>query len=236
MPDRLQVVIGFDRHETVAAHVLAHSIDRRSKKATPSLSMLRIERLPMWRERDPKQSTDFAFSRFLTPWLCNYQGMSIFLDCDMLCRVDINDILDGIEPDKAVYVVKHDYVPKSARKFLDQVQTKYERKNWSSVMVFNNALCRTLTPEFVNAESGLNLHQFRWLPDRMIGALDRSWNHLVGEYDPNPQAKIVHFTLGTPCFAAYSECEFAHEWHEERKAMLAYDRMGEYSRPERIEA
>lgn len=158
------------------------------------------------------------------------------MDCDMLCRVDIAGILENIEPHHAVSVVKHDYVPKSERKFLNQQQTSYARKNWSSVMVFNNALCPQLTPEYVNSATGLQLHQFKWLADHMIGALDRSWNHLVGEYQPNPNARLVHFTLGTPCFAKYRDCEFANEWFEEKNAMLDYDRRGEFSKPERVEA
>ena len=75
--------------------------------------------------------------------------------------------------DKAVLVCKHDYVPKSERKFLDQVQTKYARKNWSSLMLFNNERCRALTPRYVSAASGLELHRFAWTEDRLIGGLDR---------------------------------------------------------------
>ncbi len=43
------------------------------------------------------------------------------------------------EDENAVLVCKHDYVPKNERKFLGQVQTRYARKNWSSLMLFNNA-------------------------------------------------------------------------------------------------
>ena len=56
-----------------------------------------------------------------------------------------------------------------------------------------------------------------------MGELPIEFNHLVGEYAPNPDAKIVHFTLGTPCFEGYEEQEFADEWRAEREAMLAHD-------------
>jgi hypothetical protein len=102
-------------------------------------------------------------------------------------------------------------------------------------MLFDNARCRMLTPEFVNTASGLELHQFKWLRDKEIGDLPIAWNHLVGEYKTNPEAKIVHFTLGTPCFARYRHCEFAQEWFEEQRLMLHYDRNGEFSKPEKIE-
>jgi lipopolysaccharide biosynthesis glycosyltransferase len=231
----LRVFIGYDAHETVAFHVAAFSIMRRAS-APVSITGLMLPQLPITRDRDPKQSTDFAFSRFLVPHLCHYEGRAIFMDCDMLCRSDILELWDSLPPFKSAAVVKHDYAPKAGEKFLDQAQTAYRRKNWSSVMVFNNPACRALTPAYVNTASGLDLHQFRWLEDAQLWELPREWNHLVGEYEPNPAAKLVHFTLGTPCFAKYRHCEYSKEWHEERAAMLDYDRSKEYSRPERVDA
>jgi hypothetical protein len=118
-----------------------------------------------------------------------------------------------------VLACKHDYVPKTERKFLDQVQTKYPRKNWSSVMLFNNARCRALTPEYVNTASGLDLHRFNWLNDEDIGDIPLEWNWLVGEYERKPDVKIVHYTLGGPYFDEYRDCDYAAEWVEERRLM-----------------
>ena len=227
----IRCFIGYDSNETVAYHVLAHSILRHASVPV-SVTPLKLSQLPMTRERTPTQSTEFSFSRFLVPWLCGYDGQAIFMDCDMLCRVDIAG-LNG-ESRKAVSVVKHDYQPRPEDKFLGQRQSIYAKKNWSSVMVFDNNLCRALTPEYVNSASGLELHQFKWLPsDAWIGALTPEWNHLVSEYAPNPTAKIAHFTRGTPCFAKYSECEFSDEWYAEKDRMLDYNRLGEFSMPER---
>ena len=230
----IRVFIGYDRAETVAFHVAAFSIMRRCSQPVAIVGLM-LPQLPMWRERDPRQSTDFAFSRFLVPYLCQYEGCAIFMDCDMLARADILGLWASLPHDQAVGVVKHDYTPKTEHKFLDQPQSAYSRKNWSSVMVFNNAACRALTPEYVNEAPGLELHQFRWLDDDAICGLDPSWNHLVGEYAPNREARLAHFTLGTPCFAKYRYCEFADEWFAEHDAMLDYDRRGEFSRPERVE-
>ena len=110
-------------------------------------------------------------------------------------------------------------MPKTERKFLNQVQTKYVRKNWSSLMLFNNERCRALTPEYVNTASGLDLHRFAWIDDALIGSLPLEWNWLVGEYDYNPAAKIVHFTLGGPYFDEYRNCDYAEEWFAERRQM-----------------
>jgi len=171
------------------------------------------------RQRGPTESTEFSLTRFLVPALANFRGWSVFMDCDMLCRADIAGLAAQRREDKAVMVVKHDYVPKTQRKFLDQVQTKYERKNWSSVMLFNNERCRALTAGYVNSASGLELHRFRWVDDALIGDLPREWNWLVTEYDYNPDAKLVHYTLGGPWFDAYRGCEYADEWFAERESM-----------------
>ena len=223
--------IGYDPAETVAYHVLAHSILRHASVPV-SITPLVLRQLPMTRERDPRQSTEFSFSRFLVPWLCGFKGEAIFLDCDMLVRADIAEL--RCEKGKSVSVVKHEYTPSTEVKFLGNQQTKYEKKNWSSVMVFDCSGCAVLTPDYVNTATGLELHQFKWLGgDYLIGDLDPSWNHLVGENPHNQQARLVHYTLGTPCFAKYANCEFSEEWHEERRLMLAYNREGEFSKPEK---
>jgi hypothetical protein len=110
-------------------------------------------------------------------------------------------------------------VPKTARKFLDQVQTKYPRKNWSSMMIFNNERCKALTPDYVNSAPGLDLHRFKWLDDSQIGSLPLEWNWLVEEYPHKPAAKIVHYTLGGPYFDEYRHCDYAEEWFAEFESM-----------------
>src|SRR5260221_11857499 len=164
---------------------------------------MNLGQLTMTRKRAEYQSTEFSFSRFLVPYLCEYKGRAIFMDGDMLCRSDIVELWKLTDTTHAVSVVKHDYKPKQEDKFLGNKQSLYEKKNWSSLMVFNNALCKTLTPQTVNEASGLYLHQFKWLQDdSLIGSIPVEWNHLVGEYSPNQKAKLVLLTLGTPCFKA----------------------------------
>lgn len=177
----IPVFIGFDRKEKIAAKVLAHSIQERSSLPV-SITEIRLDQLRgvFHRERHPLQSTDFSFSRFLVPYLCGYSGFAIFMDCDMLCLGDIADLWAHRDAGKAVKVVKHDYRPAEGTKFLNQPQTPYAKKNWSSVMLFTNDNCRALTPEYVNSASGLELHQFKWLEsDDLIGELPENWNHLV---------------------------------------------------------
>lgn len=223
--DIIRVFVGYDPREAVAYSVLEHSIQRRASRPV-AVTPLRLSQLGdlMWRERHPLQSTDFSFSRFLTPYLCDFEGWAIFMDCDMLVLDDIAKLWDLRDDKYAVMCVHHDHVPKEETKFLGQPQTKFEKKNWSSVMLMNCAKCATLTPDYVNTATGLALHRFQWLDgDHLIGEIPRGWNHLV-DYDPAlPAAEIsnLHYTSGGPYFDDYRDCGYAAEWIAERDDMLS---------------
>jgi len=211
----LRIFIGYDPRESVAFHVLSHSLLRRSSVPLSVAPLVRSQLKTVYtRQRGPTESTEFSMTRFLVPYLSGYTGWSLYMDCDMLCRADIATLAAEVErqQDKAVLVCKHDYVPKSERKFFDQVQTKYARKNWSSLMLFNNERCRALTPDYVSSASGLELHRFAWIDDASIGALALEWNWLVSEYEYNADARVVHFTLGGPYLEEYRDCDYAEEW------------------------
>lgn len=218
----IRVFIGLDPRETIAFSVLAHSIHARAS-APVSIAPLLLSQLKdvFARERHPLQSTEFAFSRFLTPYLSGYEGWSVFMDCDMLMLDDIVKLWALRDDRFAVQVVKHDHQPRESVKFLGQAQTQYPKKNWSSVMLFNNTRCRALTPEYVSSASGLELHQFKWLADESsIGALPRRWNHLVGYYKPTRDVALAHYTLGGPYFEEYRDCEYGAEWRAELALMM----------------
>jgi len=221
----INVFIGFDDRETAAFHVLSHSIHMNASQPV-SITPIMLSQLKgvYLRERNPLQSTDFSFSRFLTPYLSNYEGWSIFMDCDMVMTQDIAKLWAMRDDKYAVMCVKHDHQPAEDTKFLNAVQTKYQKKNWSSVMMFNNARCMALTPDYVNKATGLELHQFKWLSsDNQIGEIPQAWNHLVGYNPPNPSAALIHFTEGGPYFEEYVDCEHAETWLNMRQAMLRVD-------------
>lgn len=221
----LKVFIGYDSDQPLASAVFAHSLLRRSSVPV-LLHFLVLSQLRgiFDRPRDPLQSTEFAFTRFLVPALCGYAGRSLFFDGDMIFLADIAELAAQFDERYAVQVVQrqHHEMTKDGLKFLGRKQTAYPRKNWSSVVMFNNARCRRLTPEYVSAAPGLDLHTFAWLRDADIGKLPSAFNHLVGVDKPNPNAKIVHFTLGLPSFHGWKECEFAPEWRSERDEMLRH--------------
>jgi len=210
----IRIFIGYDEGEKIAFHVLAESIRKQSSEPisiTPiDLNTLRNHFI---RDKQSNQSTEFAFSRFMVPYLSNYEGWSIFMDCDMLLRTDINELWKLRDDDYAVMCVKHNYEPKQDVKFRGAKNEKFPKKNWSSLMLMNNAKCKLLTPEYVRTASGLELHQFKWLEsERDIGAIPKTWNWLVGEYEYNPLANNVHFTLGGPYFYDYVNCDYSKEW------------------------
>ena len=212
----IRIFIGYDNNEKVAFSTLSHSLLKHSTQPI-SITPIRLENIKdiFVRERLKIQSTEFAFSRFLVPYLCNYSGHAIFMDCDMLSRANIAELWRLRTTKYAVQCVQHDYTPTSTIKFMNQPQTPYPKKNWSSMMIFNNAKCTALTPDYVNSATGLELHQFKWLESEdLIGNLGVEWNHLVGEYEYNENAKLVHYTEGGPYFKNYKDCHYADEWFD----------------------
>ncbi len=221
----IRVFIGYDDNKKVAFSTLSHSL---LKHATQPIAItpIRLQNIKdvFVRERLPIQSTEFAFSRFLVPYLCNYSGHAIFMDCDMLSRSDISALWRQRTTKYAVQCVQHDYTPTSTVKFLNQPQTPYPKKNWSSMMLFNNAKCTALTPDYVNSATGLELHQFKWLEnEELIGKIDEEWNWLVGEYEHNVNAKLVHYTEGGPYFKDYKNCDYSEEWFDTFKETTRTD-------------
>ena len=218
----IRVFIGFDPRETIAYNVLSFSIQRHATQPV-AIAPLMLSQLGgvLTRERHPLQSTDFSFSRFLTPFLADYTGWSVFMDCDMLMLDDIATLWSLRDERYAVMVVKHRHVPRETVKFLGEPQSKYKKKNWSSVMLFNNALCRTLTPDYVNTATGLELHQFKWLESEdLIGSLpDRGIiSSVTTRRAPTRHSSITRWAGRT--FEEFGKCEYADAWREAKQQML----------------
>lgn len=161
-------------------------------------------------------STGFAIARFLTPILAEHEGLALFMDCDQMFRDDPIEVFNLVNPDKAVTCVKHEQHIAEFIKKTGNIQQSYNRKNWSSFMLFNceHPANRNLTVELINTATGLDLHRFCWLADEDIGEFPRGWNHLVGHdlVDPNNQPKHVHWTLGSPSTSGYEYSDFADEY------------------------
>lgn len=210
----IRVVIGFDQREAVAYHTFCQSILERAS-APVSFAPLALNAMPGYSETHTDGSNAFIYSRFLTPHLFDFQGWAIFADGDMICRDDIAKLWALRDESKAVLCVKHDYKTKAQDKYLGNKNQDYPRKNWSSVVLWNcgHPAHRILTPDFVMKQTGAFLHRFTWLDDSLVGELPKEWNWLTTEYPDNYEAKLLHYTLGTPCFEDYWSCDMADEWH-----------------------
>jgi hypothetical protein len=213
----IRIFIGFDPREAIAYHVCANSIIRHSSKPV-SFTALALNNLQDYEEGHTDGSNQFIYSRFLVPHLMEYKGWAIFMDGDMLIRDDIEKLWALRDDSKAVMVVKHEYQTKLTEKYLGSKNENYPRKNWSSVILWNcsHEANKAVTPEFVQNATGAQVHRFSWLPDELIGELPNVWNWLPDEFGANPDAKLLHYTLGTPSFHDFATTPMGDEWHRER--------------------
>lgn len=192
-----RIFIGYDPRQPVSYTVLQHSITKYAR--TPvAISPIVLPTLPLTRVG----LTPFTFSRFLVPWLCDFEGYALFLDIDMLVLADIGLLFADADPDCAVMVSKN--------------KLRFE---WTSVVLFNCAHpdCRKLTPEYVQTAPGL--HKLEWTSD--AGDLSPEWNHLVGYDEPRPDAKLVHFTQGVPCFPETAKSEYGDTWNKHAQEAMS---------------
>jgi lipopolysaccharide biosynthesis glycosyltransferase len=226
--DSLRVFIGWDSREDIAYQVARRSLLRHASIPVQVSAIKRdilVREGVYTREVDPLASTEFTYSRFLTPYLADYEGWALFLDCDFIFFGDVAELQSYMDPKYAVLCAKHDYQPTETTKMDGVPQSLYPRKNWSSFMLFNcgHPSSRRLTPDVVNSESGAFLHRMQWAKDEEIGALPTSWNWLEGWYD-KPESGFplaVHYTRGGPWFADWQNVDYAAEWLAEAAACRA---------------
>jgi len=213
----IPIFIGYDPREAIAYHVCVNSIIRHASVPV-SIVPLALNNFQDYNETHNDGSNHFIYTRFLVPYLCDFAGHAIFIDGDMIVRGDIAELWDLRDPSMDVQLVKHDYKTCMPVKYLGAKNEDYPRKNWSSVILWNCASFpnRKLVPEFVQHATGSELHRFSWLDDARIGELPSEWNWLPDEYGPNASAKLLHYTLGAPCFQEFADTPQGNEWHRER--------------------
>jgi len=213
----IPVFIGYDPREAVVFHVCANSIIRNASQPI-SIIPLALNLFKDYEEIHQDGSNAFIYSRFLVPYLTGFKDHAIYIDGDMVVKDDIVKIWNLRDPRKDVQVVKHDYKTRMPVKYLGAKNEDYPRKNWSSVILWNcNSFPnRPLTPEFVQKSTGSFLHRFSWIDDARIGDLPPEWNWLPDEYGENLDAKLLHYTLGAPCFQEFADTPQGSEWHRER--------------------
>lgn len=216
----IRLFCGFDEREAIGFHVFVSSVVQHAS-APVSITPLHEEGLP-------QGSNTFTLSRFLVPYLTNWEGRAIFMDgADMLMLDDIAK-LDSLFDDRfALKVVKHPaYSTRHKLKYLgtdmECPNVDYPRKNWASVMLFNCAhpvWGHISRPSHLETAPMRNVLQFSGLADADIGALPDRWNRLVDEGQPVDNAAVCHWTAGIPAFNHYRNAPGAELWHAQRASM-----------------
>ena len=88
----LKVFIGWDSREDIAYQVAKQSILNQTKTAVDIIPVrqkdLRDAGIYL-RDHDELASTEFSLTRFLVPYMCNYSGWALFVDCDIIALGDV---------------------------------------------------------------------------------------------------------------------------------------------------
>lgn len=204
LQNKFNVYIGYDSTHKGLEDLCQFAIEERclsENLPVPKINILNHRDIEVYDRPYSQQSTEFTYSRFLVPYLENYEGYSIFIDNDiLLTEGQIYTFFMHLNLDDAVACVKYPSFDAVGTKFKQQKNVSYDKKLWSSLMVFNNSHpdCKKLSPHVVNTETGKYLHQFEWtdkisnIPDAYI---------LTSGYDTEhekPGHLAVHYTNGGP--------------------------------------
>ena len=224
----MKVFVGYDTREDIAYQVCKHSLESRNSNVEVRPLKQTELRDQGWYSRpiDKLASTEFTFTRFLVPELCNFDGWALFCDSDIIFIEDIKELFDQADNKYAVMCAQHDYTPKEGVKMDGQTQTVYPRKNWSSVVLFNcgHPSNKKLDLNLVNNPeiTGAYLHRFSWLNDSEIGQISHEWNWLTDWYEEGKDGspKALHYTEGGPWFENYRNCGWHSTWKIELQEMM----------------
>lgn len=214
----LNIFVGWDSRETQAYDVCVKSLLEHSSVELNIQPIIRSDLMDAgeyFREQPEAGSVEFTYTRFLTPYMSDFKGWSLFIDCDFLFTRDVAELFALADDKYAIMCAKHDYVPKNAVKMDGQKQVAYPRKNWSSCILWNCAhpSNRILTPYTASRQTGAYLHRFKFLKDHMIGDIPIEWNWLEGEYEkPEVPPAAIHFTNGGPWFEDWQDVDYADLW------------------------
>jgi|TARA_R100000353_G_scaffold175926_1_gene147803 hypothetical protein len=210
----MKIFIGYENEYPESFEVCAESI-RRFNPNHEIIPLIKseLEEKGLYTREYQGESTDFAFTRFLVPFLSDYKGYALFCDGDFMWRCDPQEIEDYAKQSNyspSVWVVKHPpFLTTPYKKMKGKANMSYPKKYWSSLMYFNNDKCFSLTSDLVNSWSGKDLHEFAWASE--IGDLPAEYNAMVNYYK-FPNAKAVHFTDGGPWLDIHDDMLYSTEW------------------------
>lgn len=208
----LNIYIGYDSNHNNLEEICKRSLEFNIKKSiggghlvdystfNPEIKFLDVSKIPEYTRPYENQSTWFTYSRFLIPYLENYEGFSLFIDDDFIFQKNPLTMFYYLNPDDAVACIQYPQMKHDETKFDGEVNIDYPCKLWSSMMFFNNGHpdCKKLTPEVVNTWTGAQLHQFEWTDK--ISKIPEKYIFVEGYDDPEVKWDYtgIHYTRGGP--------------------------------------
>ena len=240
----LDVYMGYDSREHIAAKVCEYSIVRRASEPVNVLTLnhkelrewwgfnrtWRMDEVGQWwDERDGRPfSTEFSHARFMAPIIHkkryehdkNVGKWGLFVDCDFLFLDDVNKLLEYTDDADAIVCVQRNWKGDEGVKMDNVIQAPYPKKLWSSIFLFNvEHPSYNLTVDDVNYKEGSWLHQFKWVDELSIGDMPRDWNYIPGDDTLDDSrikdVKAIHYSFGGPWMNSYEEVEYAEKWRKE---------------------
>lgn len=190
-----RVFIGYDERQPLAYSVCQHSVIANSTQPV-AVTPLVANQLPIKRFG----LTAFTYSRFLVPWLCQFDGDAIFMDPDIVVIGDIDELFEYCRGRNEAVVI-------------NPQQPKFE---WPSVIYFNAEKCPVLSPDYVNDDSHDLFDLESWAGT--VGAFPAEWNHCEGYAAESViTPKLIHYTEGIPCWPETKQTPLVSHWHKARE-------------------
>ena len=150
--DLVRVFVGADRSQALAVDVLAYSIRRHTDMKVDVVSMADVI-LPEPQDIRQGSRTNFSFTRFAIPALCNYQGRAIYMDADMQVFKDIRGLwevpFEGREKIQILEDIPEEFQPKEG-----QLGAPSRRKKQSSVMVLDCSKLNWVAEDIISGLEG----------------------------------------------------------------------------------
>ena len=100
----MKIFIGYEPNHPDMFEVCRKSILKFN--STHEIIPLKKSEISKYTRPFQNESTDFAFTRFLVPHLCDYEGQALFCDGDFLWFCDPEEVMDYFYDEDTVSVVR----------------------------------------------------------------------------------------------------------------------------------
>ncbi len=219
----VRVFVGSDASQDLAVDVLAYSIRQHTDLQVEVTSMSDLT-LPEPNDIRQGSRTNFSFTRFAIPSLCNYRGRAIYMDADMQVFKDIEQLwnlpFEGEEKIQILEEIPDEFQPKDG-----QVGAPKKRKKQSSVMLLE---CERLDWVAEDIIAGLDGH---YTYDQLLSEICILKPEEIGWRVPWVWNSLETYIEGTTALTHYTDMftqpwashlnPIGWVWIEEVKRMLA---------------